>query len=262
MKDLLKKIVERIKLRNRELVKDTKYDKQLAHLEKKIKYKFHDKELLIASLTHDSYTYDSSYSKRENSHEKNLLYERMEFLGDAVLGLVVAEFLFGKYPSEDEGFLSKLKSNIVCEKYLAVKANNFQLGSHIIMSYKEDRNGGRERKSIIADTMEALICAIYLDSGLEKAKEFINSFIISGFEKQIQMTELINYKSTLQEYCQSLYQTTPDYKHIGDKGPEHKKIFIMEVYINKELQGRGEGVTKKDAHQDAAKNACLKLGLK
>ena len=261
MKDLINNIIKRIKKRNQELAKETKHDKQLANLEKKIKYKFQNKELLIASLTHDSYTYDSSHIKSDNSHEKNLLYERMEFLGDAVLGLVVGEFLFGKFPSEDEGFLSKLKSNIVCEKYLAVKANKFDLGKHILMSYKEDRNGGRERKSIIADTMEALICAIYLDSGLEKAREFITTFIISDFEKQVQMTELINYKSILQEYCQSLYQSTPDYKHIGDKGPEHKKIFVMEVYINNELQGRGEGVTKKDAHQDAAKNACLKLRL-
>ena len=262
LKELICSIIKTFVQKKRVIEKVPGLDEQIAELQKKINYRFQDKELLVASLTHDSYTYEGYQNKNENTIENNLLYERMEFLGDAVLGLVVAEFLFSLYPSEDEGFLSKLKSNIVSEKYLAVKGSKFQLGDHIIMSYKEAKNGGRERKSIIADTMEALICAIYLDSGISKAREFITTYIIDDFEKQVQMSELINYKSILQEYCQALHQTTPEYKHIGDKGPDHQKIFIMEVYINGELQGKGEGVTKKDAHQAAAKNACHKLKLK
>ena len=262
LKELICNIIKAFVQKKQVIEKVPRLEESIAELQKKINYKFQDKELLVASLTHDSYTYDGYHIKTENTLENSLLYERMEFLGDAVLGLVVAEFLFTLYPSEDEGFLSKLKSNIVSEKYLAVKGSKFQLGDHIIMSYKEAKNGGRERRSIIADTMEALICAIYLDSGLSKAREFITSFIIDDFEKQVQMSELINYKSILQEYCQARYQTTPEYKHIGDKGPEHQKIFIMEVYINNELLGTGEGVTKKEAHQSAARGACAKLRLK
>ena len=262
MKELICNLVKSFIQKKRVIEKVPGLDEQIAELQKKINYKFQDKELLIASLTHDSYTYDGYNLRSENTLEDNLLYERMEFLGDTVLGLVVAEFLFGLYPSEDEGFLSKLKSNIVSEKYLAVKGNKFQLGKHIIMSYKEARNGGRDRRSIIADTMEALICAIYLDGGLNKAREFITTFIIEDFEKQVQMSELINYKSILQEYCQALYQTTPEYKHIGDKGPEHERIFVMEVYIQGNLYGIGEGTTKKEAHQSAAQNACAKLKIK
>lgn len=234
---------------------------KVAKLQSIIGYKFNNPDFLVFSLTHDSYTYDTLHQKSDSKSETNLLYERLEFLGDAVLGIIVAEYLFQKHKKEDEGFLSKLKSNIVSEKYLAMKGNYMQIGSFIIMSEKEERNGGRERKSIIADTMEAVIAAIYLDGGLEKAREFITTYIINDYENQIQLNELINYKSILQEYCQPLYQNTPEYKLITEKGPDHSKTFEMEVYINDTLCGLGVGTTKKEAQQQAAHNACIKLKL-
>jgi ribonuclease-3 len=236
-------------------------EKRLDELQRVIKYKFKNLEFLKSALTHESFTHDYSNPKWERAEDAESSYERMEFLGDAVLGLVVAEHLFRRFPHEDEGFLSKLKSNIVSEKYLALKAGIFHFGNYIIMSEKEEKNGGRERKSIVSDVMEALICAIYLDGGFYRAKEFITSFIIKGFEKQVLVNELVNYKSILQEYSQSKYQNTPQYKLISEAGPDHSKIFKMEVYINSVKYGAGEGPNKKDAQQHAAQNACKKLKL-
>jgi len=232
---------------------------KLSEFQNIINYKFKNEQLLIASLTHDSFS-----KKRDNENNitiNNSTYERMEFMGDAVLGLVVAEFLFSLYPDKAEGFLSKLKSNIVSEKFLALKAIDFNLGNYIFISEEEEKNGGRERKSILADTMEALICSIYLDSGLSKARKFITTFIIKGFEEQVLSEDLINYKSILQEYSQGKYQTTPVYELISETGPDHLKTFVMEVYVNSKRYGKGEGPNKKEAQQKAAQDACKRLKL-
>ena len=231
-------------------------EKKLEQFQNNIDYKFRNVNLLKASLTHDSFMFNHESDSNAGSH-----YERMEFLGDAVLGLVVSEYLFSLFPQKDEGYLSKLKSNIVSEKYLALKANDFQLGDFIVMSDKEDKNGGRERKSIVSDTMEALICAIYLDGGLSKARKFVTTFIIKGFEQQVLLNELINFKSILQEYSQAKYQKTPVYELISETGPDHLKTFIMEVFVNSEKYGTGEGLNKKEAQQRAAEVACKKLQL-
>ena len=230
---------------------------KLVELQNLIGYKFKNIYLLKAALTHDSL--NPSY---EEDAEGDSNYERMEFLGDAVLGLVVCEHLFNLFPDKAEGDLSKIKSSIVSEKYLAMKANDIKLSDFILMSEKEDRNGGRERKSIVSDTVESVICAIYLDGGLKKAKTFVTDFIIKGFELHVLSKDLINYKSILQEYSQALYQKPPDYELISEIGPDHSKTFKMEVYVNTKLYGVGEGLNKKEAQQQAAQDACKKLKLK
>ena len=256
MKELLRKLVQLISQKNEDGYEIPGLEKKLEEFQKKINYKFDNIKLLRASLTHNSFFYNYETETGGDSP-----YERMEFLGDAVLALVVAEHLFSLFPDKDEGFLSKLKSNIVSEKYLTLKANELNLGSFIIMSDKEEKNGGRERKSILSDTMEALICAIYLDNGLDKARNFIVSVIVEGFEEQVLVNELINYKSMLQEYSQARYQKTPVYSLVSETGPDHLKNFVMEVFVNLQKCGKGEGPNKKEAQQRAAEDACKKLKL-
>ena len=256
MLNLTKKIFKSLFQKNENAKISPELRKKLLNLQKRINYKFHNIHLLKAALTHDSLI---SSSEEDEGVDTN--YERMEFLGDSVLGLVVCEHLFHLFPEHDEGELSKIKSSVVSEKYLALKANDIKLSEYVLMSEKEDRNGGRERKSIIADTMESLICAIYLDGGFKKAKKFIYVFVLKGFEKQVLSNELINFKSILQEYSQALYQQIPDYRMISANGPDHRKMFIMDVYINDTLCGSGRGLNKKEAQQKAARDACRKLKL-
>jgi ribonuclease-3 len=257
LRQLIKKIVSVLTSKNDIDYEIPNLQTKMTEFQSIIKYKFKNEQLLIASLTHDSF----SKRKDNENFQSNSPYERMEFMGDAVLGLIVAEHLFSKYPDKAEGFLSKLKSNIVSEKFLALKALDFNLGNYVLISDEEEKNGGRERKSILADTMEALICSIYLDGGLSKARKFITSFIIKGFEKQVLSEDLINYKSILQEYSQAKYQTTPIYELISETGPDHLKTFVMEVFVNSKKYGKGEGPNKKEAQQKAAQDACKRLKL-
>ncbi len=229
--------------------------RDLSKLQKIISYSFTDQELLNTALTH------SSVERTKNGSSKTIEYERMEFFGDAVLGLVTVEYLFNKYPDKSEGDLSKLKSNIVSENYLSVKARSFDLGSFIRLGDDEFRTKGFDKKSILANMMESLICAIYIDGGLEAAREFISRHILKGYEKELLSEIHINYKSILQEHYQSEYQKIPDYKIVSTQGPDHKKIFSVVVTFNKEKLGSGEGLTKKAAEQNAAKEACNKLKI-
>ncbi|MBW6515895.1 MAG: ribonuclease III [Candidatus Cloacimonetes bacterium] len=227
----------------------------LNKLQSTISYIFKNPQLLATALTH------SSCSKHKNGHSKPFEYERMEFFGDAILGLVTVEFLFHKYSDKAEGDLSKLKSNIVSENYLSVKAKTINLGSYIRLGEEEFKSKGYEKKSILANMMESLICSIYLDGGLEAARDFITNFILKGFEKELLSEIHINYKSILQEYCQSKYQKLPDYKTVSAEGPDHKKTFTVVVYLSNEKLGHGIGMTKKAAEQNAAREACHKLGI-
>jgi len=231
-----------------------------------IGYRFKDIRFLKTALTHDSFhrVYDPATGKVTTTPTTLSYsdYERMEFLGDSVLGLVVAEFLYQRYPKKTEGYLSKLKSNIVSEQYLSLAALNFKLPQYLIMSDMESKNGGRERKSIIANSVESLICAIYLDGGLPPAKRFIISHIVHGYEKQLLAEEMINFKCILQEYAQARHQKVPYYHLAETTGPDHAKTFKIIVYINNQKCGIGEGHSKKEAQQRAAKNACDNLKLK
>ncbi len=188
-------------------------------------------------------------------------FERMEFLGDSVLGLIVAEELFLKYPSHSEGELSKLKSKIVSRKFLAMRAKEYGFNNFIKLSEEAIQSGGKNSVSILGDAMEALICAIYLDGDLEDVRTFILNFILKHVEKKLIKADMRDYKSTLQEYTQGKFQITPVYKIVSEEGPEHEKTFTSEVWINKKLVGTGKGSNKKEAQQSAAKAACNSLEL-
>lgn len=232
------------------------WEKGLKFLQKNIEYKFKNDNLLKSALMHLSYV-----RKNGSNNEIDPVFERMEFLGDSVLGLVTAEFLFLEYPDKTEGALSKLKSKIVSEPYLALKAKDIKLGNHILMSDEELKSGGREKKSILSNTVESLICAIFLDSDLNSVKKFIHNIILENYEKEVKNDDFVNYKSRLQEYCQSIYHEPPVYVLTGEKGPDHQKTFYMDVYINEEKVGKGEGFNKKEAQKDAAKNACVNMKI-
>lgn len=233
-----------------------KWEKSLVQLQKKIEYSFHDSTLLRAALTHKSYL-----RRKYDDHKTPSPFERMEFLGDSILGFAVSKELFARHPDEQEGKLSKLKSKIVSETYLTLKANSLELGKYVLLSPEEQQAGGAKKPSILSDTMEALICAIYLDSGIASANKFIKNYIIKDYETTVTRNELVNYKSILQEYMQSKNQDPPRYITIAEEGPEHNKTFVVEVMVSGKLMGTGKGNTKKNAQQDAAHIACQKLGV-
>ena len=233
-----------------------KWEKNLAQLQKRIEFNFHDDTLLKAAFTHKSYL-----RRKYDDHKAPSPFERMEFLGDSILGFVVSRELFSRHPDEQEGKLSKLKSKIVSETYLTLKANNLDLGKYILLSPEEQSSGGSSKASILSDTMEAMICAIYLDSGIAAATRFIKNHILVDYETTVTRNELVNYKSILQEYLQSKNQSPPNYVTVAEEGPEHHKTFVVEVHLDGKLMGTGKGNTKKTAHQEAARITCQKLGV-
>jgi len=235
---------------------DPVWSKKLAKLQKKIGIIFKNETLLQGALTHNSFMHRTDVDQNNNAP-----FERMEFLGDSILGLVIAKELFSRFPDEQEGILSKKKSQIVSEKYLALKALELELGEFIKMSPEEIKNGGKSRPSILSDAMEALICAIYLDSGMQKASTFIKKFILTDFSNIINQEALTNFKSILQEFCQSKYQEPPTYMVVSEEGPDHEKVFRVDVSVKGIVKGHGEGSSKKAAQQDAAKDACQNLSL-
>ena len=218
-------------------------------LEERIAYHFHDRNLLLQALTHSSYV-------NEQRNDKTRDYERVEFLGDAVLELVSSEFLFQNFAGLQEGELTKRRASMVCEPALAFCASDLELGKFMRMGKGEESTGGRKRESIIADGMEALIGAIYLDSGMEDAKRFIYRFILNDLEnKQL----FYDSKSNLQEVVQANFKEDLTYEPIAESGPEHNKSFTVHVKLGKEVLGEGKGRTKKAAEQQAAYQALLKL---
>ncbi|MCK9582240.1 MAG: ribonuclease III [Endomicrobiales bacterium] len=210
-------------------------------LEKTISYKFKSKKLLEKSLTH------KSYASENNSDEFN---ERLEFLGDSILGACVAEFLYNKFPNEAEGRLSQLKSYIVSGQGLTRWAKAINLEIYLLLGTAEDANGGRKRDSILSDAFEALVAAIYIDSGFTQAKKFIHGFL----NKQKRLV-VRDSKSKLQEHTQSHHQTLPRYAVLNESGSDHEKIFEVGVYIKETLVAKGSGRSKKEAEQSAARFA-------
>lgn len=218
-------------------------------LEEKIGYRFQDKELLKQAMTHSSFTNEQKIRRKKN-------YERLEFLGDAVLELVSSEFLFQEYKEMPEGELTKMRASMVCEPALAFCAKDLELGKFILMGRGEEITGGRTRNSITSDVMESLIGAIYLDGGMEQAKAFINRFILSDLEdKQL----FYDSKSHLQELIQGRLKKEFNYELLSETGPEHDKVFCVLVRMEGEILGTGEGKTKKAAEQQAAYHALLFL---
>ena len=224
--------------------------RNLSLLEEKIGYSFQRKELLEQALTHSSYANERRINKIGS-------YERLEFLGDAVLELVSSEFLFARHPELPEGDLTKLRASMVCEPALAFCARDIQLEEHILLGKGEEATGGRKRDSITSDVMEAVIGAIYLDGGMAWAKAYIDSFILSDLEHK---RLFYDSKSNLQEVVQGKLKKDLEYELLDVQGPEHCQTFRVQVRILEgEVLGLGEGHTKKAAEQQAAYRALLLL---
>lgn len=226
--------------------------KDIELLEEKIGYKFKNIEYLRVALTHSSYCNEN---RSKGCKECN---ERSEFLGDSVLSIITAEMLFRKFPDSDEGFLTRTRAALVCEDTLADFSKSISLGDYMFFG-KGELSGGNHRKSTISDAFEALIAAIYLDGGMENAKAFVLPFITDALEKVIkQGTE--DYKSHLQRIVQQTPEEVLTYSLVSESGPPHDKTFGYEVYLNSNLLGKGFGKSKREAEQNAAREALTLLG--
>lgn len=218
-------------------------------LQQKLGYQFRGKENLIEALTHRSTLGELKPG------EEGVTYERLEFLGDSVLALVTSEYLVRNFPEDNEGMLTKKKSILVSKGVLSRKADKLEIKEHIILSENAVRGGVADQESVLTATLEALIGAIYIEGGLESARNFIEDKILDDIDETLEHRDHINYKSLLQEWTQSKYKMYPSYKIKSTVGPEHDKIFLVEVKVWGKLMGRGRGKSKKDAEQMAAKEA-------
>lgn len=228
--------------------------KNLVDLEHRINYYFNDKNLLKNALIHRSFG-------NEHKHYKNINNEKLELLGDAVLGLVVAEYLYQKYPEEKEGVLAKIKSMAVSEPVLASISRKLRIGEYLLLSKGEMVTGGRDRNSILGDVFEAILGAIYLDSGFFAAKEYVLFHLKDIIDHIDDFEEILDFKTILQEYCQKKYRDIPKYTLVGEEGPDHRKLFEMQVQIQNNI-AKAKGTNKKVAEQMAAKQLCKELGVK
>ena len=219
-------------------------------LETAIGYRFHNIELLRNALTHSSYA-------NERWHNSLLSNERLEFLGDSVLGMLVAEYLFHNFPNRPEGELTRMRADMVCERTLAEAANRIGLGEHLLLGHGEEQGGGRSRDSILADAMESVIAASFLDGGISAALQIVQKFILV----EVPVTKLhnVDYKTKLQELVQQKKNQVLSYTLVGQSGPDHDKQFDVEVSLNGTVVGSGSGRSKKRAEQDAAHAAIQKL---
>ena len=219
-------------------------------LETAIGYRFRNIQLLQNALTHSSYA-------NERWHNSLLSNERLEFLGDSVLGMLVAEYLYKTFPDRPEGELTRMRADMVCEKTLAAAANRIGLGSHLMLGHGEEQGGGRSRESILADAVESVIAACFLDGGLEAALKFVRQFILV----EVPVTRMHNadYKTTLQELVQQKKHQVLSYALVGESGPDHDKEFFVEVSLNGTVVGKGAGSSKKRAEQMAARVAIESL---
>ncbi len=219
--------------------------RQLDSLQKKIKVKFNDKSLLNRALIHRSYLNEAPSDQKDN--------ERLEYLGDSVLALIVNEYLFKRFEDYVEGDLAKIKSAVVSESTLAKVSNEINLGSYILMGKGEEQSGGRQRPSILANTLEALIGAIYLDSGLKASKQFVLGLLKRDIERIDKLSYLRDPKTTLQEYVQKKYKERPVYEVIRESGPDHQKEFTVRLVIHDSEVAQGTGNSKRKAEMDAAR---------
>ncbi len=219
-------------------------------LETAIGYKFKNIQLLQNALTHSSYA-------NERWHNSLLSNERLEFLGDSVLGMLVAEYLYHNFPNRPEGELTRMRADMVCEQTLAAAANRIGIGRHLMLGHGEEQGGGRSRNSILADAMESVIAACFLDGGIAAALRVVQQFILV----EVPVTKLHNadYKTQLQELVQQKKNQVLSYALVGQSGPDHDKKFDVEVSLNGTVVGRGSGSSKKRAEQMAAASAIENL---
>lgn len=219
-------------------------------LENALGYVFGDKTPLRNAVTHSSFA-------NENRGLDCPDNERLEFLGDSILGFVVAEYLFRNYKNRQEGDLTRIRADLVCEGNLAKAARGIRLGDFLLLGHGEDHNGGRERNSILADAMESVLAAAYLDGGFDAAKGIIDRLILSDIPTE--KARNFDYKTAFQELIQREKNQSIHYVLVGESGPDHDKKFEMEVILNGEIVGHGFGSSKKRAEQDAARKAIEKL---
>ena len=219
-------------------------------LENAIGYRFKNIQLLQNALTHSSYA-------NERWHNSLLSNERLEFLGDSVLGMLVAEYLYRSFPNRPEGELTRMRADMVCEQTLAAAANRIGIGEHLLLGHGEEQGGGRKRNSILADAMESVIAACFLDGGMGAALKVVQQFILV----EVPVTKLHNadYKTKLQELVQQKKNQILTYRLAGQSGPDHDKQFDVEVSLNGQVVGTGSGSSKKRAEQMAARSAIAKL---
>ena len=219
-------------------------------LETAIGYRFRNIQLLQNALTHSSYA-------NERWHNSLLSNERLEFLGDSVLGMLVAEYLYRNFPDRPEGELTRMRADMVCEQTLAAAANKIGIGEHLMLGHGEERLGGRNRNSILADAMESVIAACFLDGGIQAALKVVQQFILVD----VPVTKLhnVDYKTQLQELVQQKKNQVLSYALVGESGPDHDKQFEVEVSLNGNVVGSGSGSSKKRAEQSAAASAIEKL---
>ena len=215
-------------------------------LEAAIGYKFKNITLLQNALTHSSYA-------NEQWHDSLKSNERLEFLGDSILGMVVAEHLYKTQPDRPEGVLTRMRADMVCERSLAEIAQKLNLGSHLLLGKGEEQSGGRNRPSILADAVESVIAACFLDGGMEPAESFIRRFVLCNVP--VVTMKNVDYKTALQELVQQKKNQILSYKLVGESGPDHDKQFLVELTLNDTVVGKGVGTSKKRAEQDAARVA-------
>ena len=220
---------------------------------KKFGHVFKSAEYITQALTHSSYA-------NENRDRGAKSYERLEFLGDSVLGFLCAEHIFEKYGGLPEGELTKLRAAIVCEPALYEYAMEIRMGEHLMLGKGEKSGGGARRPSVLADAVEAVLAAIYLDAGLDAARDFIIGFIEKKAEETLGSGKAIDYKTTLQEIVQKNHEEVLSYRLKSETGPDHDKHFVVEVLINSNAIAIGEGRSKKLAEQNAAKAALELMG--
>ena len=225
----------------------------MKELEKKLNYTFRDPALLSEALSHSSYA-NEHRAAHLNSNE------RLEFLGDSVLGFVTAEFLFVQHPDLPEGDLTRIRAALVCEQSLYEVARKLELGKYLKLGRGEEAGGGRERTSILADATEAVFAAVYLDGGIGAASQLIHRVLLDAEKEEAVEERRRDYKTALQELVQRTPGRTITYQLVEETGPDHCRVFVMEVSVGGQVSGRGEGRSKKEAEQAAAKAALKLLG--
>lgn len=222
----------------------------IKELEQAIGYRFQNLSLLQNAVTHSSYA-------NERYHNSLMSNERLEFLGDSILGMVVAEHLYRNYPDRPEGELTRMRADMVCEQSLAKVAERIHLGNHLLLGHGEEQSGGRSRDSMLADAVESVIAATYLDGGMDAAVGLIYRFVLCD----VPVTKMHNadYKTALQELVQQRKNQHLQYTLVGESGPDHDKEFFVEVTLNGKIVGNGSGSSKKRAEQEAARAAIQTL---
>ena len=224
----------------------------MLELEKKLNYTFRDRKLLSEALSHSSYANEHRSAGLKSN-------ERLEFLGDSVLGFVTAEFLFAQHPDLPEGDLTRIRAALVCEQSLYEVAQKLDLGKYLKLGRGEEAGGGRERTSILADATEAVFAAVYLDGGIGAASTLIHRVLLDAEKEEVVEERRRDYKTALQELVQRQADQVLTYRMIGEEGPDHDKTFLAEVLLNGTQVGTGSGHSKKEAEQSAAKAALRKL---